>query len=190
MMGLIVNNEQLLRQPCEPVKLAEGREIARRLSSWLDVNNKKTMKPLTLAESKTDSFGKRWVNPKRPILALGIAAPQLGIAKRVAVARPSGRPVVLINPRVVARSDSLVPWTESCLSFPGKEVDTFRRVWVEVASDNWDAPVRFGPKSADEWHYASLLASVCVQHEIAHLFGLLFVDFQTKDAPDPLEWGK
>jgi peptide deformylase len=187
---LIINDEARLRGACLPARLAEGRELARKLSAWLDRNNKKASKPLTPDELKTGSLGQRYFKPTRPALALGVAAPQLGVARRVAVARPCGRPYVLINPRVVARSDSLVPWTEGCMSFPGREVDTYRRVWVEVAADNWPGTVRFGPRPGDDWTAGRLLESVCVQHEIGHLAGLLFFDFQAKDGPDPLEWFK
>lgn len=187
-MHLIINDEALLRRPCERVELGEGRELARRLVAWMEKNNKKAYKPMRPEERKIDSQGRTHPRPSRPTPALGVAAPQFGVTKRVAVARPCGRPIVLVNPRVVARSESQVPWTEGCLSFPGKEVETYRRVWVEVACDNWPATQRFGPASPDNWGHESLLESVCVQHEVAHLAGLLFFDFLGHDAPDPLHW--
>lgn len=187
-MDLVINNEHLLRHPSLPVSQKEGREIARRLSAWLERNNRKATAPLKLYERKTDSFGRTHRNPRRPSLALGIAAPQLGMFKRVAVVSVGGGPVVLINPRVTARSDSLLPWTESCLSFPGREVDTYRYAWVEVICNHWLAPERFGPRTPEDWTRAKLLASVCVQHEIGHLAGLLIFDCTTRDYPDPLTW--
>jgi peptide deformylase len=187
-MELIINNENKLRLPCEVVSLQEGRELARKITTWIERNNKKARKPLTLAELKTDSQGKVWKNPDRPMYAVGLAAPQLGIYKKVVVATIRGRLIPLINPRIVSASHVFIPWTEMCMSFPGKKVDTFRRSWVEVQCDNWPAIERIGPKSPDDWNEKDLQESVCVQHEIAHVYSKLMDDFTTPNTECPSRW--
>lgn len=188
-MELVINNEAALRVVSEPVSLNEGREIARKMAAWVERNNKKAKKPYSLAESKSDSQGKVWKNPNRPLTAIGLAAPQLGIYKRVALATIKGRLIPLINPTIVSCSKHLIPWEEQCMSFPARKIDTFRHAWVEVKCDNWTGIERIGPETSD-WTRTELQDAVCVQHEIAHLFGLLMFDFTTPDGPSPIRWGQ
>lgn len=174
----IVTDEVLLRRPCELASLTEGREIGRRLLAWVGRNNKRASKPPGLKR-------------RLPRSALGVAAPQFGILRRVCVMDVCGRPEVMVNPAVTARSDTRVNFEEMCLSMPGQEVTTFRRTWVEVSCDNWASPRVFGPRTPAEWaDYRFLLQAVVAQHEIAHCYGLLMTDFVKEDAPDPLAWGK
>ena len=98
---------------------------------------------------------------------VGLAAPQVGILKRIAVVDVGEGPVVLINPRVVA-TDGEQTGQEGCLSVPGKCGDVTRPNYVKVLALNEDMePV--------EIEGTELFArAMC--HEIDHLDGHLFVD--------------
>ena len=101
---------------------------------------------------------------------VGLAAPQVGIGRRILVANDKGergKEVVLINPMLVSRRGKVVGM-EGCLSLPGlwAEVKRSRRVVVEAQTLE-GKPIRL---EADE-----LLARI-FQHEIDHLDGLLFID--------------
>ena len=177
-MDLIVNQRRLLQRPSLEASKNEGREIARQLVSWLEKNNKKAAKPYS-------PFA------RRPTMAMGISAPQMGIFKRVCVTYVKGIPAVFVNPRIVAHSDIEVSGEESCLSFPTDKVDCWRWTWVEVESDNVQGARRFGPQNLagarDPWELAR---SICVQHEIAHLFGKLIFDFTTPNKPFHYDWNR
>ncbi len=167
---MIVKDKDLLCLPCEEVKSRdEGGAIARKLFVELDKNNKKAV------SKKGTAFG------------LGLSAPQIGLQKKVFVVKHKLCTAAFINPRIVAHSQTKVPFSEGCLSFPGKLVDTFRWPWVVVES--LAGQKTFGPLTPVEWQQSSfLLISVVVQHEIAHLYGLLHFDFEDEDFPEFSEW--
>ncbi|MBR0654046.1 peptide deformylase [Plastoroseomonas arctica] len=103
---------------------------------------------------------------------IGLAAPQVGSLLRVVVIdlqRDETRtPLALINPEIVAASPELATREEGCLSLPGQYADVTRpaRVRVRYLDDT-------GAKKEVEGE--DLLAA-CLQHEIDHLDGVLFVD--------------
>lgn len=106
---------------------------------------------------------------------IGLAAPQVGIGLRLAVVdlQPDDKPapMVLINPEVVAASDEQAVREEGCLSLPGQYADVSRPARVRVRHE--DEAGRTHEFEAD-----GLLAA-CVQHELDHLGGVLFVDHLT-----------
>ncbi len=105
---------------------------------------------------------------------IGLAAPQVGISRRIVVMDTamddeSHKPnlVYLINPRIVARSGD-VTYSEGCLSFPDLHIDVKRSADVTVEfEDEKGEPRRIE---------ASGITAVCLQHEMDHLDGVLFVD--------------
>ena len=103
---------------------------------------------------------------------IGLAAPQVGSNLRLAVVdlQPEGQPapIVLINPEVVARSEEQSTREEGCLSIPGQYAEVTRPAQVTVRYQDEDG--RRHEIQAD-----GLLAT-CLQHEIDHLDGVLFVD--------------
>ncbi len=108
----------------------------------------------------------------RAAKGVGLAAPQVGVGKRVIVvdvtpAEPEIAPLALVNPEIVGRR-GLVEGTEGCLSIPGVEGVVPRAEWVDVKGLNEKGePVRFE---------ATGLLSRALQHEIDHLDGILFID--------------
>jgi peptide deformylase len=103
---------------------------------------------------------------------IGLAAPQVGVGLRFAVVdlQPDDTraPIVLINPEVVNRSEEQATREEGCLSLPGQYADVTRPARVAVRYTDLD-----GAKRQIE---AEGLLAACLQHEIDHLDGILFVD--------------
>jgi peptide deformylase len=104
---------------------------------------------------------------------IGLAAPQVGILLRLVVIdiQPEKvpAPMVLINPEVVAKSDELAVREEGCLSLPDQYAEISRPAWVKVKYQDEQ-----GAKHEVE---ADGLLAACLQHEIDHLNGVLFVDY-------------
>ena len=106
---------------------------------------------------------------------IGLAAPQVGVMKRLLVmdcekdetAPP--RPMVLLNPRVTWASEDLNSYEEGCLSIPEQYGEVLRPAEVEVAWVGLDG-------NAQSARFDGLWAT-CVQHEIDHLDGRLFIDY-------------
>lgn len=106
---------------------------------------------------------------------IGLAAPQVGVLERVIVldcVKEEGeapRPLVMFNPEVVASSEELNTYEEGCLSLPDLYAEVTRPKVVEV---NWmDRDGKARSETFDG------LWATCVQHEIDHLDGKLFIDY-------------
>jgi len=104
---------------------------------------------------------------------IGLAAPQVGVAKRVIVmdlAREGdpATPRKFVDPEIVWASDETVPCEEGCLSVPDQYAEVERPKAVRVRYRDENDEVR-------EIDCEGLLA-VCIQHEMDHLEGVLFVD--------------
>ena len=98
---------------------------------------------------------------------IGLAAPQIGVSRRVIVADIGAGPIAVVNPRVRRRRGRQVG-VEGCLSIPGVYGDVVRARYIEVDGRNQRGR-RMVVKSAD--HMARVL-----QHEIDHLNGVLVTD--------------
>ena len=103
---------------------------------------------------------------------IGLAAPQVGTGLRLAVVdlmpNEKPHPIVLINPEIVGLSDEMATREEGCLSLPGQYADVTRPARVTVRHTDAD-----GVRRQIE---ADGLLAACLQHEIDHLDGVLFVD--------------
>ncbi|HPM66055.1 MAG TPA: peptide deformylase [Piscinibacter sp.] len=103
---------------------------------------------------------------------VGLAATQVDVHERVIVMDTSeGRdePRVLINPEIVTRSDEMVFGDEGCLSVPTIYDKVSRHARVTVRALN---------RSGESYQFdAEGLLSVCVQHEMDHLLGKVFVEY-------------
>jgi peptide deformylase len=109
---------------------------------------------------------------------IGLAAPQVGVHKQLLVIdldieEAATPPMVLINPEIRAASATVCTYEEGCLSIPKLYLDVVRPSEVEVSfRDDQGRPRRL---KAD-----GLLAR-CIQHEMDHLKGVLFVDRVTDE---------
>jgi len=104
---------------------------------------------------------------------IGLAAPQVGVAKRVIVvdcAREGEAPAPLkiANPEILWRSQELMTNSEGCLSLPEHYADVTRAAEIRLRYLDEQNEIR-------ELRAKGLLAT-CIQHEIDHLEGVLFVD--------------
>ena len=102
---------------------------------------------------------------------IGLAATQVNVHKQLLVldvSEDKNQPLVLINPKIVERDGEQV-YQEGCLSVPGifADVDRADRITVE-SLDRHGQPQNFE---------ADGLLAVCIQHEMDHLIGKLFVDY-------------
>lgn len=106
---------------------------------------------------------------------IGLAAPQVGVLERLIVldcikeegATP--RPMAMFNPEVTASSDETNVYEEGCLSIPEHYAEVTRPAEVEVAWIDRDGKLH---KQGFDGLWAT-----CVQHEIDHLNGKLFIDY-------------
>lgn len=105
---------------------------------------------------------------------IGLAAIQVDIHQQIVVidiSEDNSEPLVLINPRITA-TDGEETCDEGCLSVPGFYEAVTRAAWVRVEALNRDGE-SFTLESGG-------LLAVCIQHELDHLNGTLFVDHLSK----------
>lgn len=139
-MKIVQSPDPLLNQVCEPV-------------SDFDRSLKKLAKSMEKAMYANDG--------------VGIAAPQVGVLKRLIVIDVSPEdvhdPLVLVNPRILDLQGDPIEAEEGCLSCPGITVLIERKPWVSVA---------FQDLEGEEWEISGEdLLGRCLQHEIDHLEG-------------------
>ncbi len=103
----------------------------------------------------------------------GLAAPQVGVSKRIFVFRRGEKTHAIINPRIVKREGGLKVGQEGCLSIPGVQAAVPRHVRVVVTGrDARGKAVEYECEDGDEQGRAA----TCVQHEIDHLDGVMYLD--------------
>lgn len=98
----------------------------------------------------------------------GLAAPQVGVSKRLIVVDVDGFFAVLINPSIIGKSKEKQKGIEGCLSLPGIEAEVERAEKVRVRAQKLEG-------EEVEIEGSGLLSRV-LQHEIDHLEGVLFID--------------
>jgi peptide deformylase len=133
--------------------------------------------PVPEVDSKLRRFLTDMVETMYAENGIGLAAIQVGIPKRVAVidldpGGPNSKPIYLVNPRIVEASGELSTYHEGCLSVP--------EVWDDVKR-----PAELTVEYTDEHGKtqtvkADGLFATCLQHEIDHINGLLFIDHLSK----------
>lgn len=139
---IITNNEELLRVKCEEV-------LPEEVGSLIDTLEKELEHANRLGKS-----------------GIGLAAPQIGIAKKIAIVRIEKVKINLVNAKIFQGFDPTLFREEGCLSFPGRVEDTIRYQEVHI-TDNLVKPYSFVA--------TGLLAVVC-QHELDHVNSTLFMD--------------
>ena len=108
---------------------------------------------------------------------IGLAAVQVGILKRLIVIdiskdKEKKNPLILINPEIIFRSKNTSVYEEGCLSLPGHYAEIERPAECQIKFIDYDGKAR-------ELKANGLLAT-CIQHEIDHLNGVLFIDYLSK----------
>jgi len=104
---------------------------------------------------------------------VGLAANQVGLLKRMVVIDVAGKdeepdPIKMVNPVIVERSETIVCHNEGCLSVPRQyaDVERFETVRVRYLDEN----------GVEQERFADGLLAICIQHELDHLDGILFID--------------
>ncbi len=108
---------------------------------------------------------------------VGLAAIQVGVPKRVIVmdiarGEEPKAPRCFVNPEIVWASEEIVPYEEGCLSVPEIFDEVERPARVRVRYLDYD-----GKRIEED---AEGLFAVCIQHEIDHLEGVLFIDYLSR----------
>ena len=147
---ILTEPDPLLRKKCEPLEK-------------VDKDLKKLMNDML--ETMYDAPG------------IGLAAIQIGILKRVVVIDLSKdedekKPIFLINPEIISRSKKTSIYEEGCLSLPGQYFEIERPAECRVKYLDYNGDLK--ELKADG------LLSTCIQHEVDHLNGILFIDYLSK----------
>jgi peptide deformylase len=129
-------------------------------------------KPVAAFDGTLAELSKRMVRVMHDAPGIGLAAPQIGVARRVIVYDVE-RPVTLVNPEIVTQSAETEVMDEGCLSVPGAVVAVERPVRIRVrASDVRGRPLEY---DADD------LEARVIQHEIDHLDGVLILERTSRE---------
>ena len=142
-----------------------------------DPRLKKICEPITDFSDELKHIAEDMLATMYEAPGIGLAGPQIGLLKRLIVLdcvkdrdQPP-RPLAMINPEVVWSSEATSIYEEGCLSIPEQYAEVTRPSEVRV---RWqDVAGR-----TEEEHFTGLWAT-CVQHEIDHLNGKLFIDYLT-----------
>ena len=140
-----------------------------------DPRLKMVCKPVTAVTNDLHKLADDMLATMYAAPGIGLAAPQVGVLTRLLVmdcVKEEGaapRPMVLLNPEVIAESEAQSIYDEGCLSIPDIYAEVERPAEVTV---RW---MDLSGKARQE-HFTGLW-STCVQHEIDHLNGILFIDY-------------
>ena len=147
---ILTEPDPILRKKCEPLEK-------------VDTDTKKLM---------DDMLETMYAAP-----GIGLAAVQVGILKRLVVidiskGEEKKKPIFLINPQIIHKSEKTSVYEEGCLSLPGQFAEIERP--AECAIQYID----YNGKEKDL--KAEGLLATCIQHEVDHLNGILFIDYLSK----------
>ncbi|MEI4471431.1 peptide deformylase [Frigidibacter sp. MR17.24] len=140
-----------------------------------DPRLKKVCDPVTAVDDAVRALADDMLETMYDAPGIGLAAPQVGVTKRMLVmdcvkdAAETPRPMVLINPEITWSSEGLNSYEEGCLSIPDQYASVTRPAEVEIAWLGLDGK-RHSERFEGLW-------ATCVQHEIDHLNGKLFIDY-------------
>ena len=143
-LRLIIYPNNVLEQPCEDIDVFDDSTF-KLVNKMLDV----------MYNSK----------------GIGLAAPQIGVLKRVIVydiSEDQTQPQTLINPIISGRSKDLIGIEEGCLSFPDLSIYVPRAKRINI--EGFDVEGKKRSLQADD------LLSICLQHETDHLDGITFLN--------------
>ena len=108
---------------------------------------------------------------------IGLAAIQVGVAKRIIVLDISPKdepkkPMFFVNPKIISKSDNNSTYEEGCLSVPGQFAEIDRPDKCHISYIDYDGQQK-------EIKAEGMIAT-CIQHEMDHLEGILFIDYLSK----------
>ncbi|OUW60449.1 MAG: peptide deformylase [Candidatus Pelagibacter sp. TMED203] len=138
---------------------------------------RKKSSPLEKVDDQTRKLMKDMLETMYKAPGIGLAATQIGILKRIIVIDISKNeekktPLFLVNPEIIFRSKNTSVYEEGCLSLPGQFAEIERPAECHLKYINFDGKTK--ELKADG------LLSTCIQHEVDHLNGILFIDYLSK----------
>ena len=140
-----------------------------------DPRLKKLCDPVTEISSDLGKLAEEMLETMYDAPGIGLAAPQIGVTKRLIVldcvkaVDEAPRPIAMFNPVISWSSEELSIYEEGCLSIPEQYAEVQRPAEVRVTWLGLDGKMQ-------EEQFSGLWAT-CVQHEIDHLNGKLFIDY-------------
>ena len=140
-----------------------------------DPRLKKKCEPVSEMDDATRALMQDMLETMYAAPGVGLAAPQIGVMKRILVMdvikedEGEPQPYLMANPEVTWASEEVSTYEEGCLSIPDEFAEVERPARVKVSYLNSDGQTQ-------ELDCDGLLAT-CVQHEIDHLDGKLFIDY-------------
>jgi peptide deformylase len=142
-----------------------------------DIILRKKSAPLEKVDNELKTLMNDMLETMYAAPGIGLAAVQVGILKRLIVIdiskeKEKKNPLFLINPEIISKSKNTSVYEEGCLSLPGYFAEIERSAECQIAYIDYD-----GKKK--EMKVSGLLAT-CIQHEVDHLNGILFIDYLSK----------
>ena len=140
-----------------------------------DPRLKKVADPVAAVTDATRALADDMLETMYDAPGIGLAGPQIGVMERILVMdcakeeAATPEPMVLINPRIDWSSETRSVYEEGCLSIPEQYAEVERPAEVEVSWTGLD-----GQQKRERFDG---LWATCVQHEIDHLNGRLFIDY-------------
>ncbi len=142
--NIVTLGDEVLRKKCRPVS-----EVTERIQTLVD----------DMIETMHDANG------------VGLAAPQVGVMRRIFVVDIGDGPIVLINPEIIEMSGEQTG-EEGCLSLPGKAGTVTRANYVKIKGLDRDGN--------EQVYEGTELLARAFQHENDHLDGVLYIDKATE----------
>ena len=138
---------------------------------------RKKCEPLEKVDTETKKLMDDMLETMYAAPGIGLAAIQVGILKRVVVidiskGEEEKKPIFLINPQIIHQSKKTSIYEEGCLSLPGQFAEIERPAECTLKYIDYNGKEK-------ELKADGLLAT-CVQHEVDHLNGILFIDYLSK----------
>ena len=130
-------------------------------------------KRITKVDIETRKLAREMLQSMYSAKGIGLAAPQVGISQELLVIDinfedSAAEPLILINPEITAFGSTLNSYEEGCLSIPGVYLNVVRPSTIKLKfRDEMGRPRKMN---------ADGLLARCIQHEVDHLRGVLFVD--------------
>lgn len=145
----------------------EGDQILRKKSRKIEnINERISILAEDMIETMNENEG------------IGLAAPQVGILKRLIVIDIGNGPMIMINPEIIEKDGEQII-TEGCLSVPNKNGDVKRPEKLKVKYTDLDGKTHVVKTEG--------LLSVVISHEVDHLDGILFIDKIIEESEDSSE---
>ena len=138
---------------------------------------RKVSAPVTSVDTEVKNLMDDMLETMYAAPGIGLAAVQVGVLKRIIVIDLSKEgekkdPLFIVNPQITFKSDELISYEEGCLSIPNQFAEVKRPSSCKVNFLDYDGKKR-------EINADGLLAT-CIQHEVDHLNGVLFIDHLSK----------